>query len=752
MLNVSNEIKAKFKSDVCQKELKIVLNGVTCTNSDIYKDSFSLVESVVDGKVEFVGCISSVMKAKISTTKLPKADYSGYPINASVAVYLDGGTLSSYIPLFNGTVDSCEKSADGHWQTLTCYDILADFSDAPAYNEYKAAFNGGSVTLADFRDSVMSDLGLTEETQTLPNDAVKFKKRYRNKDITALALVRHITQINGAFGIINRSGNFEYRWIDDGASPEDIPYYRSLEYSDKVITPINTGLNIRTNQNDAGITVTRSDYQQYVGTDPGWSDDSTDTYLVDDDDDDVTNGNYIIESNLIAYKLNKNKKKVLAANIMAKVGFDAVFRNYKVVCNGLPYVECCDKVRFTKADNTQIGFVVFKRTLQGVQNMTDTYECAPEQENGSASSSYVSNVTSSTAGLSGTPDNALGLVEKNITVNGTYAATEDGAEGYSQVTVNVQNATSPGYYYSWSLSGDLPSATKGAAVVVKNGRFHYIANSVYCYSDDEGVSWTQGTSLPYNFLNWKACVVYNDKIFCFGATYSSSTYATYVLIGDDGGGTSAMSWESVNIGVSCASYRPSSEYLYGGLAIVYDDRIHVVTAGIHYESSADGRSYYYKDRIYDSGSITYNTDMGVLVELGGNLHVFGGYGGYHNRHWIYSGGAWVEQTNLTCALYGCGGGVSDGELVVSKSPFTIYDTWATQYFEGLATWNADNNIFRAENPPVYKTLQSGSYRYNTVVSASNIFEYDGKLYCIGLAPLDGNSYKNFCIGEKIELN
>ena len=138
---------------------------------------------------------------------------------------------------------------------------------------------------------------------------------------------------------------------------------------------------------------------------------------------------------------------------MDAIGHDAVFRQYKVVCNGLPYIECGDKVRFTKADSSQIGFVVFKRTLKGVQAMTDTYECMPSQEvvtnvdtsGGSGGitpqtvnndASYVSNIAATTQSMG--PDNALlGLVEKSVTANGTYSANDDGAEGYSEVQVNV---------------------------------------------------------------------------------------------------------------------------------------------------------------------------------------------------------------------------------------------------------------------------------------------------------------------------
>ena len=453
MLDVAAEVKAKLKSDVCLKELSITIGNVVCGNSDIYEDSFSLEETVMDSTVEFVGCISSILRAKISTLKLPKSNYAGAAVTATLEVWLDEETISESIPLFIGFVDSCQKSADGHWQEIVCYDSLAYLTETPVYNIYKAAFNGNTRTVQYFREYVLSALGLSYETQSLCNDAVKFKKRFRNKDMTALALIRHICQINGAFGIINRDGNFEYRQIDDEALPESVPYYRELKYSQSPIEPIHNAVTIRQSSQDAGVTVTWDNYQQYAGTDPGWSDDSQDDYLVDDDDEDIPDGNYVIEGNLIAHKLKKGKKQVMAANIMASVGHDAVFREHRVVCNGLPYLECCDKVLFTKADSTQIEFVITKRTLKGVQNMTDTFECMPTQEYKSELSggshtvsatkaSYVSNIGTSTMSMTGAAEqNGLPeLINKSVTANGTYEAQLDGADGYAQVTVNVPSS------------------------------------------------------------------------------------------------------------------------------------------------------------------------------------------------------------------------------------------------------------------------------------------------------------------------
>ncbi|MBQ1572355.1 MAG: hypothetical protein IIZ78_14605, partial [Clostridiales bacterium] len=116
MLNVSQAIKDKFQSDVCRKELKITIGNTVLTNSAIYKDGFRLTEAVMDGAVEFVGCIASILEFKISTLALAKGNYKGATVTAEVAVYLNANTLSSYIPLFHGFVDECTKSADGYYQ------------------------------------------------------------------------------------------------------------------------------------------------------------------------------------------------------------------------------------------------------------------------------------------------------------------------------------------------------------------------------------------------------------------------------------------------------------------------------------------------------------------------------------------------------------------------------------------------------------------------------------------------------------
>jgi len=377
MINISDAVKEKLKIDYCKKDFSLVVNHSAIGVEGIYGDSLKITKQIMSETAEYIGCLSSCMEIKVSSGYLSKSDYNGAPVSLTMRVYMDDGTMSEYIPLFNGFVDSCEKSADGKWQALVCYDILAYMGDTEIYNAYKKAFKelGSPLTVGAFRTYIVEQgIKIRQQSVTLPNDEVKIKKRLRRKNMTALELMKHICQANGVYGYIDETGAFGYKVLSSSGPVEDIPYYRELTYSHSVINPIKKGMTFRTNNNDAGVHVDWSDYQKYVTTD--WDDSSTDHYIVDPDDEDVTESAYIIQGNYIAYKLNASKKKVMLANMMRSIGNNITFRTYRAKCNGLPYLECGDRIKFTSGSGEEIGpFVITKRILEGTQIMTDTFEC-----------------------------------------------------------------------------------------------------------------------------------------------------------------------------------------------------------------------------------------------------------------------------------------------------------------------------------------------------------------------------------------
>ena len=117
----------------------------------------------------------------------------------------------------------------------------------------------------------------------LPNDGITIQKQYEPNTLQALSVIKAVCQINGAFGIINRNGQFEYRILgaieEPGAYPSetlfpgpdvfpglaqssggynevaatDFAFYRKVDYEEYSVKPVDK-LTIRQTENDAGVT------------------------------------------------------------------------------------------------------------------------------------------------------------------------------------------------------------------------------------------------------------------------------------------------------------------------------------------------------------------------------------------------------------------------------------------------------------------------------------------------------------------
>lgn len=410
MLSVAEEVKAKLKSDNCEKELYVTIGNRTITSEYIYRNSFNLTEQIISNNLEITGCISSMFKVKINTASgLTKRDYHGDNVSVSMKIHLTNGNLSAPIPIFNGYVDTVEKT-DETWQEFTCYDALYFVGNTNIYNwynnKYKSAgypsFSKTSVTLREFRDNLFAycagnGISIRQVYMELPNDTMKIKKRFKNKDMTLIELLQGLCQINGCFGIINRNGLFEYRYISGdtpteviGAYPglfypgqvypgqplersggglggEYLAEYDDIKYSDDLVNPILNAITMRNNADDAGVS-----WGSSAGASTSWEDDTTDDELIDDATS-ITAGTYILEGNMFAYKIKRGNKKIAIANIYKRIGKDTYFRNYEAKSYGLPYLECGDKITYKKADGTEIEFIITKRVLSGDQYLVDTY-------------------------------------------------------------------------------------------------------------------------------------------------------------------------------------------------------------------------------------------------------------------------------------------------------------------------------------------------------------------------------------------
>lgn len=381
---VSEEIKKAYKSDSVHKN--VVLHfpnlGLTVPHAQIYAESLHLKESILEkNSIEFVGCISSMFSIQVYGVS---DNLKGQKIEVSIST-----DDTEPIPLFNGIVDSAVMQTNRNYKKITAYDELYTKGNIDVSTWYNSLTF--PITLKEFRDSLFEYIGITQVERSLPNDDISISKQYDPKSLKALNVIKALCQINGAFGIMNREGNFEYRILASSiisvpypslllfpsknlfpASPtiamavaertaseveaENFSFYKKVDYEEYEVKPVDK-ITIRQSENDAGITYGSG------------------------------KNNYIIQGNMFTYGLDNETLATIAARIYENVQ-GVSYHPFTSENNGLPYVECgVDAVSYymkdftgESEDGTYIqNFYVFNRELKGIQNLRDSYGAKGEE-------------------------------------------------------------------------------------------------------------------------------------------------------------------------------------------------------------------------------------------------------------------------------------------------------------------------------------------------------------------------------------
>ncbi|MCM1090543.1 MAG: hypothetical protein NC092_00910 [Butyrivibrio sp.] len=371
-MQVSEKVKSEYYADIVHKNLVIDFpeSGLRFTNRLIEGESLRLKETIMDGDaVEFVGCIPSYCSI---TLRGLDTDIVGE--RYTVTIWTDG-TEDEPIPIFHGIVDSVTNQGIKGSKEVSGYDVLytkgiIDVSEW--YNKLNFP-----LSIADIRNSLMTYLGIAQETATLPNDGIMISKQYSPTSMKALDVVKSVCQINGVCGIINRQDKFEYRALKNledhegaylpaflplflgidqsGGITEPTEYvgtYRKLEYEGYSVKPVDK-LVIRQSESDTGVSYGEG------------------------------NNRYIIQGNMFTEGLSTETLLQMAENIypyISGISYHPFLSNN----NGLPYLECGkDVVSYMvlneKGDFVEREFHVFSRELSGLQALHDKYSAEGEE-------------------------------------------------------------------------------------------------------------------------------------------------------------------------------------------------------------------------------------------------------------------------------------------------------------------------------------------------------------------------------------
>lgn len=378
-MKVSEETKNAYaKSSL--KKLNIVFPdlSISVPMSQVYAQSLNLTEMLIDNSnVEFVGCIASKLEIQLSGIS---NNIKGQRIEVSIVA-----DNTEEIPLFHGVVDSAIRQTNKNYKKITAYDELytkGNIDVAAWYNSLSFP-----ISLKAMRNSLFAYIGIEQEEKSLPNDNISIDKEFAPTTLQARSVIKSICQINGAFGIINRYGKFEYRILaeqitESGAYPgmtlypgfypgvgavssngevvaRPIAYYKKVDYEEYTVKPVEK-VTIRQSESDAGVSY-----------------------------GDGTN-NYIIQGNMFAVNQSSEVLLSIARNIHGSIA-GVSFTPFNSDNNGYPFIEVGkDGVSYMTYDYeasqkarsdiyTEKVFYVFKRVLTGIQALNDKYSVDGEE-------------------------------------------------------------------------------------------------------------------------------------------------------------------------------------------------------------------------------------------------------------------------------------------------------------------------------------------------------------------------------------
>ena len=347
MINVSAQTKSAWKNETVLHYLSITIGETTYTDEDdILNESLEISEVLESNEyLQFTGCSSS--KATFTLLGISN-NLKGEPVTITIQA---GNT--EVIPLFHGYVDS-QSTKDYTTGTceFVCYDVLYSLSSVDVATWYKNLFdNTENITIGDFRTALFTQIGLTAETVSLPNDNVVIKKEYSPQQLCALDLIKNICQINGVFGIINRSGNFEFRTLKKVTEPDaivdTIEYYKSLDYQRFTAQGVQRVL-VRQNEDDPG----------------RWSGVS------------ANSNTFIIQGNFFTIGVDDTTKGNISLFVYNHIA-DRSYVPYSAEIEGYPWLEVGDIVTYNVYDyvndtTTPMQFYIMARSLKGIQALMDT--------------------------------------------------------------------------------------------------------------------------------------------------------------------------------------------------------------------------------------------------------------------------------------------------------------------------------------------------------------------------------------------
>lgn len=342
---------------------------VTITNEYLEQESFELHQSLCSvDQLQFGSCESSSVSFTIHDN-IPTLK------GKTIKVYMiPDSDASKMLQIGVYKVEEDKLSADRTKRQITAYDALYDILNADVAAWYNSLLptKNDTVTLAEMRFAFTAYFGLTQETISLPNDSMVVRRTIEPESLSGADVIRAICELEGCFGQISNEGKFRYvvlsPGLDDGLFPSDTLYpaddlypqdvnhdvdvipragYLDVQFEDYNVESI-TGLTIRTDDSDVGVT---------VGT---------------------TENLYIITANPLVYGKSGTELTTIATNVFGNME-NRYYKPCTLEAIGNPLHEVGDGIRIRTTYRGIVTYIL-ERKLVGIQALRDTYTANGDQK------------------------------------------------------------------------------------------------------------------------------------------------------------------------------------------------------------------------------------------------------------------------------------------------------------------------------------------------------------------------------------
>ena len=194
---------------------------------------------------------------------------------------------------------------------------------------------------------------------TLINGNIVVGKNIEPTELTGRSLLEQICEANGVFGHFDNKGVLSFIAPNYNEDVQEISTYRSCEFEDFDVEKINS-LQIRTSQDDAGVTITRSG---------------------------ITKVNqYVITGNSMLYGVdNKEQLETIADNILNIIE-QIYYRPNNISISKSPYIDLGNALKVNAripkgniVEETKFNTIVLKRVLSGIQSIISNFSAIGSQ-------------------------------------------------------------------------------------------------------------------------------------------------------------------------------------------------------------------------------------------------------------------------------------------------------------------------------------------------------------------------------------